>query len=158
MWGMYQVIANLHYDMLHFSFCCRQNPLKSECDCPCGEVIKKQPHTQTSHLLDLEWSGLALWVILREFSWGSQQQQQQQQHSCLQSRSAECPVWTVGYVVAFFLWALCQVSYLIRNHLKHMMQKKKKNQSSWHCMTKRNLTYPKSIWGSSVCEVSCWLF
>ena len=41
----------------------RQNHLKLECDCPCVEVIIKQPHTQTSHPLDL-----ALWVILRGFS------------------------------------------------------------------------------------------
>ena len=32
------------------------------------EVIVIQPHAQTSHPLDLEWSGLALWVMLRGFS------------------------------------------------------------------------------------------
>ena len=58
-WDLFQFIANLYNDML-------QNPLKSECDCPCGEVIITRPHTQTSHPLDLDWSGLAIWMILRD--------------------------------------------------------------------------------------------
>ena len=48
------VIANLHfeYDMLSFSFSMEAQSFKSDC-----EVIIKQPHKQTSHLLDCDWSG-----------------------------------------------------------------------------------------------------
>ena len=54
------------------------HPLKSEslaeCDCPCGKVIIKQSDTQASGPKDLDWSGLALWVILGGVSEGLQQE------------------------------------------------------------------------------------